>query len=138
MSLRTVLGLMSIGATSAVMPTIASVLKTFEPMTLPTAMSDVPFTADISDTKNSGIDVPMATTVSPMTICGTFIFCASDVAPSVRRSAPHSTNTAPMMINKTLSMVVISYLWVQRYKKSPNVHTLGEQKNLTITQSKSK
>ena len=86
------------GATNAVIPTMAIVLKMFEPTMLPTARSDVPLMADISDTKNSGIDVPIATTVKPITICGMFIRCAKAVAPSVRRSAPQSTSTAPIII----------------------------------------
>lgn len=56
------------GATRAEQPTMSSVLRVFEPTTLPTARSGVPFSADTMLTQNSGIDVPMATMVSPMTI----------------------------------------------------------------------
>ena len=102
MSFRTVFLLMIMGATMAVIPTISNVLKTFDPTTFPTAISDVPLIADISDTKNSGIEVPIATTVSPITIWGTFIRCAKAVAPSVRRSAPQRTSIAPKRIKRIL------------------------------------
>ena len=98
-SLRTVLVAITIGETMAATPTISSVLKMLLPMTLPTAMSVVPFRAETKLTKNSGADVPMATTVRPITICGTFNRWAIEVAPSVRRSAPHSTNAIPIIIN---------------------------------------
>ena len=99
MSFFTVFLAMVIGATIAATPTISIVLKIFEPTTFPTAMSVVPFRADTKLTKNSGADVPIATTVRPITICGTFSRWAIAVAPSVRRSAPHNTSTIPIIIN---------------------------------------
>ena len=101
-SFFTVFLAMVIGATIAATPTISIVLNTLEPTTLPTAISVVPLKAETKLTKNSGADVPMATTVRPITICGTFRRWAIAVAPSVSRSAPHSTITIPMIINSTL------------------------------------
>ena len=72
---------------------MSNVFMMLLPTTLPTARSGVPLMAETRLTKNSGIDVPMATTVSPMTICGMFMRCASATAPSVMRSAPQSTKT---------------------------------------------
>ena len=70
-------------------------------LTLPTAISGVSLRADIKLTKNSGIDVPQATMVSPMTISGTPKRRANELAPSVRRSAPTSTNVTPIIIYRT-------------------------------------
>ena len=55
------------GANSEVMPKMANVLKMFEPMTFPMATSLFPWNADRVLTTNSGMDVPMATIVNPMT-----------------------------------------------------------------------
>ena len=68
MSLRTVWRSMVIGATRAVTPTISSALNTLLPTTLPTARSAVPLRADTRLTQNSGIEVPIATIVRPITI----------------------------------------------------------------------
>ena len=66
----TVIRKIAIGATIAVHPTMRSVLKILLPTTFPTAKSGVPLMADSKLTKNSGIEVPAATIVNPMTICG--------------------------------------------------------------------
>ena len=100
MSFFTVDLLMTIGATIAAQPTMNSALKMFDPTTLPTAMSGVPFRADTRLTNSSGADVPAATMVSPITISGTFIRRASAEAPSVRRSAPHKTSATPTIISR--------------------------------------
>ena len=68
MSFFTAERLIAMGAKAAETPTISIVLKMLLPTTLPTARSGVPFIADTRLTKNSGIDVPIATTVSPITI----------------------------------------------------------------------
>ena len=86
------------GATMAATPVMSRVLKMFDPTTLPTARSAVPFNADTRLTQNSGADVPTATMVRPMTICGMLMRSASATAPSVRRSAPQSTSTMPAMM----------------------------------------
>ena len=98
MSFFTVDLLMAIGATMAEHPTISMTLKMFDPTTLPTARSGLPFSADTKLTNSSGAEVPAATIVSPMTISGMCMPRASDAAPSVRRSAPHTTRAMPMMM----------------------------------------
>ena len=105
-SFFTVDGAITIGATIAAQPTINKVLKMLEPTTLPTAMSGVPFRADTRLTNSSGADVPAATMVSPMTISGTCIRRANAEAPSVRRSAPHSTSATPMTISTKWSSII--------------------------------
>ena len=101
-SFFTVDGLMTIGATTAAHPTMSMAFMMFEPTTFPTAISGVPFRADIRLTKNSGIEVPQATMVRPITISGTPNRRAMALAPSVRRSAPTSTNVTPIIINNIL------------------------------------
>ena len=101
---------MVIGATIAATPTISIVLKMFEPTTLPTARSAVPFSAETRLTQNSGADVPSATMVSPITICGICIRSASATAPSVRRSAPQRTSTTPAIIIRMFTIISCNLL----------------------------
>ena len=68
MSRFTVEGRIVMGATMAAQPTIRRALKMLLPTMLPTARSGVPFKAETKETKNSGMLVPMAMMVSPMTI----------------------------------------------------------------------
>ena len=49
---------------------------------------DVPLSAEINEIQNSGIDVPIATMVSPITICGNPIRSAIPTEPVVSLSAP--------------------------------------------------
>ena len=88
MSFLTVVGKMTIGDTKAAHPTMSMALKMFDPTTLPTARSAVPLREEISDMQNSGMEVPMATMVSPMTSCGKPIRSAIPTEPSVSLSAP--------------------------------------------------
>ena len=104
-SFLTVVSIIVIGATNADTPTMSKALKMLEPTILPTAKSDVPFNAEIKLTQNSGILVPIATIVNPITICGIFIFSATATAPSVKRSAPHKTRAIPTTINKIFNNI---------------------------------
>ena len=71
-------------------------------------MSAVPFNADTKLTQNSGIDVPKATTVNPITICGTPILDAKATEPKVSLSAPQSTTaTPPTIINNSINISII-------------------------------
>ena len=106
MSLRTVVFKMVIGASIAATPTMSKLLKTLLPTMLPTAKSGVPFNADTRLTQNSGMDVPIATTVSPITICDTFMRSAKPTAPSVSLSAPHKTRTIPISTKNTLNQML--------------------------------
>ncbi len=72
---------------------------------LPTARSGVPLMADMRLTKNSGMEVPMATMVRPMTIWGMPMRSAKPTAPLVRRSAPHSTTAMPTTRMTTCSHI---------------------------------
>ncbi len=66
-----VLRSISIGVVSEAKPTMRRALKMLLPTTLPMAMSALPSRALTKLTKNSGIEVPKPTIVSPMTISGT-------------------------------------------------------------------
>ena len=94
------------GATSAEQPTMSSVFSVFDPTTLPTARSGVPFRADTILTHSSGI----ATMVKPITIWLTPKRDAMFTAPSVSQSAPFSTTTRPI----TSSTMFISMLPVAK------------------------
>ena len=108
-SFFTVAGSIIMGVTKAAQPTINKVLKMLEPTTLPTAMSGVSFKADMKLTKNSGIDVPIATIVSPITICDICIRSAIATAPSVSLSAPHNTKAMPAIIQIIFNNIFSNY-----------------------------
>ena len=107
-SFLTVCFITLIGATIAATPTMSISLNTLLPTTVPTAISAVPLSADTKLTQNSGIDVPRATTVRPITIWGTPSFEAIPTEPSVSRSAPQSTTATPTIIRRisiTISII---------------------------------
>ena len=94
-SLRIVLRLIWMLHRAADMPTISNTLNILLPTTLPMAMPLLSCNAETKEMKNSGADVPKATTVRPMTIWGTFKRAAREPAPSVNLSAPHKTAAMP-------------------------------------------
>ena len=100
---------MVIGATKAAQPTMSRELKMLDPKTLPTAMSGVDFKADSRLTKNSGMEVPMATIVSPITICDMCMRSAIATAQSVNRSAPHNTRAIPAIIHKMFNHIIFVF-----------------------------
>ena len=95
----------AIGATIAVQPTMRSVLKILLPTTFPTAKSAVPLIAESKLTKNSGAEVPAATIVKPIIICGIPKREAMPTAPDVSLSAPQSTTPMPATSNKICSHI---------------------------------
>ena len=58
---------MTRGLIIAVVPRIRRVLNIFDPIIFPTAISALPWAADMKLTTISGADVPMPTIVRPMT-----------------------------------------------------------------------
>ena len=95
----------AIGATMAVMPTIMRMLKMLLPTTLPIDSSALPSRAESTLTDNSGVEVPKATTVSPMTIDEIRKRLASDEAPSVRKSAPKRIRASPATSKSTFIII---------------------------------
>lgn len=83
------------GISTEDMPTINSTLAILLPTTLPRLMSALPSRALKKLTTNSGMLVPMATIVRPITISLTSHLRATHEAPSVNLSAPHTTMAMP-------------------------------------------
>jgi len=83
-SRRTVLLVIVIGVTRALIPPMTSTLKMLLPTTFPIDISELPLRADSRLTMSSGEEVPKATIVSPTTRGDTPKRRASAEAPSVR------------------------------------------------------
>jgi hypothetical protein len=62
-------------------------------------------------TTSSGAEVPMATTVKPITISETLNLLARDEAPSTRKSAPFMSNANPMPIKTILKNIIMRYFY---------------------------
>ena len=88
------------GRIRAQTPRMTKTLKMFDPTTLPIATSLLPAMAESADTTSSGVEVPTATTVSPMMNSGTRNRCANAAEPSVRKFAPARISPRPMMRSK--------------------------------------
>ena len=80
---------------------MTKVLMIFDPRILVIANSVVPCPTDTILTTNSGIEVPKATTVSPMTKSLTPERLATAEAPSTSQSAPLTKAMKPTMISIT-------------------------------------
>lgn len=76
------------------------------PTTFPKPTSFVPSIAEKTLTINSGVEVPNATMVKPITICEIFSFEASDEEPPTRASAPF-INKKKQTINKMIEKNII-------------------------------
>lgn len=98
---------MTIGAKSAVHPTIINVLNMLLPTTLPMAISALPFRADATLTVSSGAEVPKATIVSPITIEGMRKRLATEAAPSVSPLAPSKMRINPPISNSIFIIYII-------------------------------
>lgn len=79
------------------MPRIIKILKILLPIMLPSAIWVLFVMLALRFTKNSGIDVPNATTVKPMTKLETLSLFAKDDAPSTKRCAPAIKSKKPMI-----------------------------------------
>ena len=110
-SLRNVFPEITIGAKSAVQPTIISVLKILLPTTFPMAMSALPFRAEDTLTVSSGAEVPKATMVSPITMEGMRKRLATDAAPSVSPLAPKRMRRSPP-IRQRISMRILFFVQI--------------------------
>ena len=83
----------------AEIPNTNKILKRFEPMTLPRAISTWPFFAAITEVTSSGSDVPTATIVSPTIFSAKFASMPIAVAPiTARFLAPTTTSSPPKAI----------------------------------------
>ncbi len=87
-SYLTVVSLISNGVIHDVTPKMINILRILEPRTFPTAISTLPFNAEVMDTAASGALVPIATMVNPTTRAGIPNLLAMPLAPSTSQSAP--------------------------------------------------
>jgi len=110
-SLRSVFLEITIGAKSAVQPTIISVLKILLPTTFPMAMSALPFRAEETLTVSSGAEVPKATMVRPITMEGMRKRLAMDAAPSVSPLAPKRMRRRPPR-RERISMRILFFVQI--------------------------
>ena len=83
-------------------------LKMLLPTMLPIAISELPFNADETLTVSSGVDVPKATMVSPITMAGILNRLAMDAAPSVNPFAPKRIRRRPPIRSSTFIFVIFS------------------------------
>lgn len=90
---------------SAAKPRISKILKTFEPRTLPTAMSDSFLSDAMIETTSSGRDVPTATRVKAMTRGSIPKKWAKMTADSISRYAPPTTPAIPKTINNKFLVI---------------------------------
>tara|TARA_B100000029_G_C16947360_1_gene731194 strand:+ start:335 stop:586 length:252 start_codon:yes stop_codon:yes gene_type:complete len=79
----------------------------FEPITFPITKSNSFFIAEFIDTNNSGIDVPRATSVSPIIELLTPILIAIPIAPSRNKVDPTDKRIDPRII-KNKSFIIDS------------------------------
>ena len=91
----------------AVTPRISRMFRILLPTTLPMAMPGVLSMAAVTLTAASGILVPMATMVRPMTSWGIFRRRASPAAPSTNQSAPLISSANPTSKTSTCNNIKI-------------------------------
>ena len=86
---------------SSVTPSTRPMLAMFEPSALPTASAPDPVTADMTEIRISGAEVPTETTVSPINIGVRPARCAIAEAPSTNRSALQTRAAKPAAMTAT-------------------------------------
>ena len=91
-----------IGLMTPVRPMTSKMLNTLDPNTFPMAIPLLPLRAATTLVANSGIDVPIATTVRPMTASLTPRAAATFVAPSTNTLLPSTRQASPTRISATI------------------------------------
>ncbi len=86
--------------TSPVIPNTASILKMLEPTRLPNESSCSPLKEATILAASSGSEVPIETTVIPITLSLTPHAWASSTAPSIKNSDPNLSAATPMAKKK--------------------------------------
>ncbi len=85
----------------------------FDPMIFPNTISSFsPEDPEIIFTTNSGAEVPIATTVSPMAMSDTLYLLAREEAPFTKKSAPLISITKPTMMSKK-GTTIFEVIYVQ-------------------------
>jgi hypothetical protein len=105
-------------------PKIKITLNIHDPIALPTAISFSPFLAATIDVTSSGKDVPTATIVKPITICGILNFIASALAPLIKKSAPLINKTKPIIkiniLNNIINLSILLNYIIINFVTNPN------------------
>ena len=86
------------GWTVAVAPRTSAMFAILDPIALPTASAALLCIAAVTETRISGAEVAIATTVRPMRRVGTPMFRAVPAAPTTNRSAPQISNAKPATV----------------------------------------
>ena len=100
------LGSKGTGVISALDPTTNKILKIFDPMMFPIAISALPFLAAVTEVTSSGKDVPKATMVSPINLWLTPSEMAMFVAASTAKLLPLIKPTRPRGINSGFGFLI--------------------------------
>ena len=98
------------GATIAVIPSTNPIFAMFEPIALPTASNGLPSSAAKTATRISGADVPIDTTVKPISILDTPILVANAAAPDRKRSALHTRAIKPSTSSRSGSQIMRDFI----------------------------
>ena len=136
---------------TAVIPSIIRMFKILLPTTFPTVIPAFCCMAAVTLTAASGILVPMATIVSPITSWGIPSFFAIHAAPSTNQSAPFTRNRKPAskiitchnIIRTSLSLVSVTAGEMDKkrnsycsYSKSLAIPSLSELSVITVLTKK--
>ena len=100
------------GVIIAPTPKIKNKLRTQEPTKFPTAKSVSFLITAIIDVTSSGIAVPIATIVKPITLSDILKLSAISVALSTTKSPPYLSSTIPIIINRIESSTLIFGLFL--------------------------
>jgi len=93
------------GLTMVDSPRIPRMLKTFDPITFPIAISECLRMAATTEVASSGVLVPAATIVRPITASLIFNICAILVADPSRKCEPNINKIRPPKIKATSSQI---------------------------------
>ena len=106
-------------------PKMSSILAILLPTTLPIAMSVECPIADVTETASSGILVPNATTVSPMTSGEILHFFAIPALPSTNQSAPFTSRTSPTIKRKICNANICIFFFCKQPKTAEILNRSG-------------
>ena len=90
-------------------PRARPIFATLDPNTLPITNSEYPPKADIIPTTNSGKDVPIATTVNPITKSENLNFLAIALAALINHSDPTNQMAEPRAKKNKLDAISITH-----------------------------
>ncbi len=113
------------GTMAADNPKMKRILKILLPIMFPMAMSAVPLKAEKTLTVSSGIEVPKATTVKPITKDGIPITLAKEAESRTNISAPKTKTTKPIIKRKTVKNIYLRRGWDSNPRASLKANILA-------------